>query len=136
MNSKQDDSRDIEKKDPYGFVYLDWADTAAEVELIIGIITVSLILISGGGWLYALGTAVGFLILEALTLLVFSMAKNIIYLRQQMDTLLEIVTTHQAYEACAELPKEDDEEDGFRFLRIILISGAIVAGVLLFQRFM
>lgn len=140
FGKKGGSGKDDKDEDKYGEKYVDLVSTVSEIEVIIGIVTVSLILIYELNFWYALGTAFGFFIIEALTLLVLSIAENVVQLRKQVDrfslALAEAgivddspVLTALKESAAAGLAEEanEDEDEGNPWPRIIGISLAIIA---------
>lgn len=126
--------RGAPRKDPYGQWYVDKAYIAAEVELDIGLVTTALILIYRQDVWLAVGTLVGFLILEFLMLAAISMAENVIRLRRRMDLLLE---HHGMTQTLDDLraDEHDDDEDPYKLLRIVVISAAVTGGIVLVRTF-
>lgn len=108
----------------YGYI-------AAEVELIIGIVSAALILIYQQNYLLAFGTLTGFLILEFLILLVLSMAEDTLYTRRQIEE-----NTRAAQEKRSPRTVLDEVgslTDRFYLLRIIGISVLVTSGIVLFR---
>jgi len=118
------------RDDPYGQWYVDKAYVASEVELDIGLVTTALILIYQQNVWLALGTLVGFLILEFLILAGISMAENMIRLRRRVDLLLE---QNGAAEALADMRAEEREDDAdpYKLLRVAGISTAVTGAIVL-----
>ncbi|TVR23582.1 MAG: hypothetical protein EA389_12545 [Ilumatobacter sp.] len=124
--------KDAPRDDPYGQWYVDKAYVAAEVELDIGLVTTALILIYQRNVWLALGTLVGFLILEFLILAGISMAENVIRLRRRMDLLL---VRNDVAESLADLRAEErhDDADPYKLLRIAGISTAVTCAIVLYR---
>lgn len=122
--------RGASRDDPYGQWYVDKAYVAAEVELDIGIVTTALILIYQQNVWLALGTFVGFLILEFLTLAAIAMAENVVRLRRQLDILFERNGMADVVAQLHEVDRRDDA-DPFKLVRIIGISAAVIGGIVL-----
>ena len=124
-----------DRDDPYGQWYVDKAYVVAEVELDIGLVTTAIILIYERDVWLALGTLVGFLVLEFLTLAVIAMAENVIRLRRQMDMLFE---RNEMADALAHLRAEERSEDAdpYKLLRIIGISAAVTGGIVVTRAFL
>lgn len=120
------------RDDPYGQWYLDKAYIASEVELDIGLVTTALILIYQQNVWLALGALAGFLILEFLILAGISMAENVVRLRRRMDLLLEL---NGAAEELVDLRSKErrDDADPYKLLRVVGISTAVTAAIVLFR---
>ncbi len=120
------------KRDPYGQWYVDKAYVAAEVELDIGLVSTALIVIYTQDVWLALGTFVGFMILEFIMLAAISMAENVIRLRRQMDLLLE---RNDMADVLAHLRAEERNADAdpWKIPRILILSAAVTAGIVLFR---
>lgn len=127
--------RDKTGKDRYGRYILDRAYIAAEVELCIGLVTTALIVIYTKNYWLALGTFVGFIILEYMILMAISMAENIVYLRKQVDALIIAGLDNKAVEFDFD-KADDDEEDPYKLLRIIGISTAVTVGIVLARTYL
>lgn len=133
-----------EEKPDYGERYIEWAEIASEVEVIIGIVTVSLIIIYGGGFWVAVGTAVGFIVLECFTLLVVAVSWNVVALRKELDgmrraMLTSGLVTPESFPVPAPSDEDDeDEEEDTRtkVLRMLGISASVIAGIVLVRWFL
>ncbi len=116
--------------DPYGQWYVDKAYVAAEVELDIGLVTTALILIYRQDIWLALGTLVGFLILEFLILAGISIAENTIRLRRRVDLLLDHNGMGEALDDLR-AAEQDEDADPYKLLRIVGISAAVTGAIVL-----
>jgi len=123
------------RDDPYGQWYVDKAYVAAEVELDIGLVTTALILIYQQDVWLALGTLVGFLILEFLILAGISMAENTVRLRQRVELLLE-PDGQQAGLAALRASEREADSDPYKLLRVAGISAAVTGGIVLARTFL
>ncbi len=118
------------RDDPYGQWYVDKAYVAAEVELDIGLVTTALILIYQQDVWLALGTLVGFLILEFFILAAISMAENMVRLRKRIDLLLEANGQVEALDGLR-VAERDADADPYKLLRVAGISAAVTGGIVL-----
>lgn len=119
--------KDATQTNRYGQWYVEKAYVAAEVELCIGLVTAALIVIYDGNWWLALGTLVGFLILEFFVLMAISIAENVIEVRKQVEALVKARGVVEGLEPEA---KEDDA-DPYKVLRIASISTLVTLLIVL-----
>lgn len=122
-------------RDRYGLYIIDRAYIAAEVELCIGLVTTALIIIYTKNYWLALGTFVGFIILEYMILMAVSMAENIVCIRKQVDALTIAGQQGKAVEFDFEKAGYE-EEDPYKLVRIIGISTAITVGIVLARTYL
>ncbi len=132
MTVSELDFIDAEPRYRYKAIYR--AYIAAEVELIIGLVTTAMVGYYTGNLIAALGTLVGFLILEHIVLLLIANAENTAVVRAQLDEVVaaqrEGRTPEQVTDYFHEL------EDRFHWLRVIGITVAVTAGIVAVEEFL
>lgn len=113
----------------YGKKKILYSYTAAEIELIIGIVTATLIVIYQQNYFLALGTLVGFIILEFMIVTMLHAAENIAYTRQQVEEL----TDAQRQGRKPKMIKDElgEIKDRFYWVRVIGISVAVTGAIVL-----
>lgn len=122
----------IDAEPRYRYLAIYRAYVAAEVELIIGLVTTALIVIYTGNLVAALGTLVGFLILEHVVLLMIANAENTAVVRSQLD---EVVTASR--EGRPPEPVTDhfhELEDRFHWIRVFGIAAVVIVGIVVVER--
>ncbi len=124
----------IDTEPRYRYKAIFRAHVAAEVELIIGLVTTAMVVYYTGNLIAALGTLVGFLILEHIVLLLIANAENTAVLRAQLDEVVDAQRDARAPERVTDHFYE--LEDRFHWLRVAGISIAVTVGIVVVEEFL
>lgn len=127
------------KEDPYGKRKIQFLEQVNEIELIVGIVGITVALVYQGIWV-AIGITIGVIFLESVILVEINTAKNMVKLCKQNDRIESYLFDLQAsmlqqtegeatspFFQVQEEDDEDEEEDPYKWYKIAGWSAFFIA---------
>lgn len=145
VETKKKSDSDRKQNDPYGKKKIEFLEHVNEIELIAGIVGITVALVYQGIWV-AIAVAIGVIFLESIILVEISTAKNVAKIRKQNEGIeralislhasLQQKTHEEVLTDLQMLPDEEEEEnDPYKWYKIAGWSALFIALTFLINHF-